>query len=658
MRERQLGLFPDPATVIKVGRRSEPSVWLRRLVIWSKPGEMLREVTFRRGLNVVWSPDPGTRGAAPGVEEESGHAAGKSLLCRLVRFCLGEATFADADLRDRIGSTFPEGRVGLQVRVDGVEWGVVRPLGITRKCLVDRGTLEEVVAADRTASIDDWIAEIGSATVGASLDALMPDGGKASPWLFALAWLARDQENRFAHLLGWRHASAEARSPAAGSSKEDLTLIVRLLLGAVNAGEFDLRSRAAELDREHAKRERECEFLRETAVRAQKRVTTDTPIDASLLSTESLGSRALSRWATERLQAAEAAMAAAESSAEQDELRGGVEGLVAEVATLEAQLKRLEGLHDLHSERLRVLNGERSNLTAEQIKARLGPTCPVCAVPIDEALARGCGIALPGTPLPDLVTQAKEKDRDIQACRDAITNFGKEVADTGSVHEQRVRQLAEARKRVETLELALRAARKARQASMTAASRLADGAAALERVHHDLARERAALARVTKAVEKLDQELKDEREAHSAVLKRFEKLFQYVMQGLLHAGAGAELALHANGFRAHVDVGGTAMESLKVVGFDLAAMLMAIEGRGVLPALLIHDSPREADLGGSYYAKLFKLARSLEDLGTEPPFQYIITTTTEPPSEIATSDAVVLRLRGLDPEQRLLRRAL
>lgn len=48
-------------------------------------------------------------------------------------------------------------------------------------------------------------------------------------------------------------------------------------------------------------------------------------------------------------------------------------------------------------------------------------------------------------------------------------------------------------------------------------------------------------------------------------------------------------------------VGGTAMESLKAIAFDVAALLMTLqlmtlEGRTHLPALLIHDSPREADL--------------------------------------------------------------
>jgi len=47
----------------------------------------------------------------------------------------------------------------------------------------------------------------------------------------------------------------------------------------------------------------------------------------------------------------------------------------------------------------------------------------------------------------------------------------------------------------------------------------------------------------------------------------------------------------------------------------------------MLPAFLVHDSPREADLGEAIYHRLFRLVRSFERLGDDPPFQYIITTT-------------------------------
>jgi len=67
----------------------------------------------------------------------------------------------------------------------------------------------------------------------------------------------------------------------------------------------------------------------------------------------------------------------------------------------------------------------------------------------------------------------------------------------------------------------------------------------------------------------------------------------------------ASLALSGQGLQADVEVGGMAMESLKAIAFDLAALLMSIEGHSMLPAFLVHDSPREADLGEAIYHDYF-----------------------------------------------------
>ncbi len=74
---------------------------------------------LRPGLNVIWSPDGGD--AADGV---IGHGSGKTMFCRLLRYCLGEARFADEDQRDRIAQAFPDGAVGAEVVLDGEAWAV------------------------------------------------------------------------------------------------------------------------------------------------------------------------------------------------------------------------------------------------------------------------------------------------------------------------------------------------------------------------------------------------------------------------------------------------------------------------------------------------------------------------------------------------------
>ncbi|MGZ5441167.1 MAG: hypothetical protein ACXW5U_05385 [Thermoanaerobaculia bacterium] len=111
-----------------------------------------------------------------------------------------------------------------------------------------------------------------------------------------------------------------------------------------------------------------------------------------------------------------------------------------------------------------------------------------------------------------------------------------------------------------------------------------------------------------------------------------------------------------------MDLGGdrstAAIDSLKVVAFDLAVMCMSIEGTVPVPAFLIHDTPREADLGLSVYHELFHLSKGLEPEEGLPLFQYIVTTTTRPPHPIAKRPYLVETLRGTPAMDRLLKRDL
>jgi hypothetical protein len=90
------------------------------------------------------------------------------------------------------------------------------------------------------------------------------------------------------------------------------------------------------------------------------------------------------------------------------------------------------------------------------------------------------------------------------------------------------------------------------------------------------------------------------------------------------------------------------------VAFDLAALCLSIEGVTRIPSFLLHDSPREADLGGSIYGRLFDIVEELENIGASPLFQYILTTTTAPPLKFRGSPYLRLKLHGDPPAQRLL----
>ena len=87
------------------------------------------------------------------------------------------------------------------------------------------------------------------------------------------------------------------------------------------------------------------------------------------------------------------------------------------------------------------------------------------------------------------------------------------------------------------------------------------------------------------------------------------------------------------------------------MAFDVATLLLAVEGAAKLPAFLLHDSPREADLGQSIYDRLFRFMNSLEN---KAHFQYIVTTTTEPPDDLRREPWLRGTLRGGPARDRLM----
>jgi IS1 family transposase len=95
------------------------------------------------------------------------------------------------------------------------------------------------------------------------------------------------------------------------------------------------------------------------------------------------------------------------------------------------------------------------------------------------------------------------------------------------------------------------------------------------------------------------------------------------------------------------NLSGEAFETLSILLADIAMLIMGVRRQATHPGLLIHDSPREADLGGQIYRHLLvcisDIAREMAS-GTTVPFQYIVTTTTPPPPGLRGKNVTRLKL--------------
>ena len=109
--QREMFEPPKLSLTLPAGQEG-PRLWVRRLAIWEAPGgQKIRDIELRPGLNVVWSPDGFDETNAGGVRA-IGHGSGKTLFCRLLRYCLGEQRFASSS-KNILATRLPNGDLAI-----------------------------------------------------------------------------------------------------------------------------------------------------------------------------------------------------------------------------------------------------------------------------------------------------------------------------------------------------------------------------------------------------------------------------------------------------------------------------------------------------------------------------------------------------------------
>jgi len=643
-------LFPPRAFSItpEAGRR-EPRLWVRRLVIWREPGVVIRDISLRPGLNIIWSPDPGTGSLAP-----IGHGSGKTTFCRLLRYCLGEDSFAPESQRRSTLDKFPQGQVGAEVIVEGRTWVVVRSLGDRRHDIViEDGVLDGTSHQEAPRTGIDPLRQLITRTILGDAASLMPPAiGESGAWEAVLAWATRDQECRFAHPLVWRDQNADSHSPVRGSSRNDHVSIVRASIGALPPEEIEnqrdkdnkskeLQAHKAQFDHLNWQFKRIHDSLKKGLFGGEWTSAGD-DIDAI----------AFKKSASEYYAKA-ANLPTDTATIDLEGARRDRDAALDQHTRLQKELDETVFRIEEKSKSLSLIRSELPEAHARYAKES-NSICPICSVPIDTALANGCKISLETCDLKSL--QAR-----IARGREQIKDLEKEIATLKANKPRLEADVALVKQRLEPLErtvAALHQAQKERSTSVRAAERLVDD---VER-YETLLAERSDTAIAIEKLEGRKQTAKDTSDAYrSSVTEVFRHLsttFDAVLRDLVPGNIKGDVRLDGNGITLKVELDGvrttTAIESLKVIGFDLSVLAMTIEGQTRLPGFFVHDSPREADLGLSVYHPIFDFVRRLEGFGPAPLFQYIITTTTEPPKDLLTEPWLRLTIHGSPANERLL----
>jgi hypothetical protein len=624
-------------------------------------------VPLHRGLNIVW----GKEEVACGDDVEvDGHGVGKTTFCRLVRYCLGEKHFARPGTRERIRWTFPNGYVGADIHIDGQRWSIARPFGASRMSYAQPDTTIEALLDSRPqGTYDGFRQQLQNVTLRELLVGATVGTNEPIQWDHLLAWASRDQECRFQSLLEWRSTRSGSETPQFKKPKIGAIWMLRAVLKLLRDEEVRIEERLFVLadtiqkrEKEVEERKREPDYWRRHF--RQRLVKEHGIADAQHApiaeGAELFGLPALGR--AKRAQLSEIAEAKAEDTKQIDR----------DLAALAAQLGELDQLFELDGATADVKSASSDALSGVSVETRqfiaeLRRKAPYTRCKYGDVMLKDCSYVQRVLAEADERSRVSTADLRTIAANDQISAAAKERQERWGQMVKAIKakqsDLQKDKQKIEDSRTALLGQMKDLDDSLSQlrawesyfANDVPDPQ--LLKLQGELGdAEHEQKERKTKLTELLTGQT----EQRTALMR----LYDGSVKSVLSAAYEGRLDLSGDemvfSFAKGNDIGGEALETLAVLLADVSAMLLATENRCLHPGILLHDSPREADLGASIYSNLLGFLRALHDgLGGDggAPFQYILTTTTPPPPMLQQS-SVVLPLSAAHSDQLLFGREL
>jgi hypothetical protein len=662
MNEQLELLFELPKPRVVQPRRTEPTVWVARLLVLRerqlRPETVVREIRLRQGLNILWARPSPIEGNRLYDGRLTGHTAGKTTFCRLIRYLLGETRFATPRIQERIREgELRDGWVIGEVVIAGEPWVVGRPFALNVHPFARRGgSVEEAIAEG--GAFQDYLDALSAATVSDLPVKTLPSSTRFIDWALLLTWLTRDQEARFSGVDDWRASRSESDSP--NPAAVDRSMVVRAVLDVVSDGEAELQQSWEELARSKEVLEREAAVRGELAADSRERLAAKLALPARDLPRGPLFTQAAAAVVRARQEALTQALAEGEQAAAAVAIAEKAKDEAAEARGRAAA--RLE----LLQERLEEARNRPVASPAARGKGRpegqgpLGPAAPGrCNVPLVEAKERGCPLAQ-GAPIgleerrgSHRAHEEEEGLADLEAKLAAATA---ELAGAALL----VNETKDAHARLHAAFVAERERLAIERATGDELARLLSDVRRKEGNADQVDEHRTQR---TSRMQELSDRKAALRKTHAEASGRLSRRFEGILQALLGEHVRGEVKVSRESVEPVVMVQGeresAAMDTVKVLAFDLAALTLGIEGHGHFPGFLLHDGPREADMDQAIYERLFLYARELEDaFGPDGSigFQYIVTTTTPPPEQLQRAPWLLQPvLNASTPEGRLLK---
>jgi len=649
--------FPDFQVELS-GTYVEPSIWLRRLVLVESPLpplRIIRRITFRRGINIIC-----TQPRLPEDTQPVGHSVGKSLMVRIIRYCLGEDRFCTDSQRTAIALKHERAYVFAVVRINGEDWSVARPLGLetgySDSWCVRSHRIKALLPQEGRLKYREFVDALNKATSDCYANIDLPRAERRANWRDLLGWLSRDQDCHFAHHADWRASELQAGPRAL--TREDAYLVMRMALGLLGPDEIGLmekhrqllaqKTQSETLVRQYTAYVEQSEqrlrgALEELKDQLPGEVFGSAFVNIAVNKAESLGKLLEDPDVLDRQELASLNDALATSLREEGSLQAALDDLDVKKTATQAELE----------------NAQKQD--ASTLLRTLGSLRWKCSYfpKEDDAVRAGC----PGEKMIDQGIADPWRQQRIADLKNEL------VAVNG---------------RTEATQAALA---KARDSTRIIRQSLSRATAEFVRVRGDITRQIGQWMSRKEEAERYSAAWRDlnvivngrdarekQIEVSAASLRvarnRFEKqkgnlsgYYDAVLKRIISPRAEGKIEVDGDGLRPEsnsvvADSGTTLREYADVLSLDVACLVASVCGLGHLPRLWIHDSPRQADSEEQLYHSILECLRELEaryPQGRKPSFQYILTTTSAPPDVVNVLPFVRLRLHARNAEGKLLR---
>lgn len=642
--------------------RTQPRLWVEALwlVESREPLVLTRTINLHTGLNIVWAKESASNDAS-GLAS-AGHGVGKTSLCLLLRYVLGDDAPAIATLRSKAAGSFPKGGVAAKVHVDGAVWLVFRPYGLYSHSLAARSVvLDQMLDGTAPNDFDGYGRALEQFSIGRLAARTLPGTNQALEWRHLLAWCIREQRTRFDGFYHWR----EGEGLGFKRSRRDPPLLVGSVMGLVDQ-ELDrlLRDIEAKQKQVDQCKERIPELERAPAfalahadrqLRLKVRAEEDEPVFATTVG-ESVESR----------------VQAALQKAELDEHRWEMEVVQAEEALAREQVR----LHELTKARDRaeldaaiaksLVDANQADFVRltklrEQLEGLDGSRCDHGDVEFSAChhiQERKSAVNM--TWFQDgrqVKANAAELAKRHEARKRSFESATQEVADHAKRISAKKTELGRLRVRIATSESArtfLEQSWDELQVKHTQRNQGGDTA--------ELVAARKQLEEFEAALDSLRAAEVSRRSQQSSRVDAIKALTATVSTRLLGAAGHARFLPGHEVRPFEVARGGEAYQVLEVLLGDIVCLLdSAVSEASNHPGFLVHDCPREADMSELLYREFFLAAAEAAGQlgeGGMVPFQFIVTTTSPPPEELGGAPHVVLELAPGTDEALLFKRQL